>query len=258
MQVVGSFIIIFVFVCNLKYLYLFIFILFLKIGLVPFYYWSLYVVEKIEYNSFFFFLSLLKIIPFLILSIVYLKFFSISFFVALNCLVGSLGGLGSVCFRKIIFYSSLGHSGWILSCISIRDYLWGEYFFIYVIVFFSLIYIFFSDCLYNIKDIKDFTIKNFFVIILLLSLRGLPPFSVFIIKFYVIYILLGLDSYLLSLFLIISSLLRLYYYLRVSLDNYIFFIYSKILIVDKKIEIVYWFIIRVNIFVIGGLIFFFI
>ena len=91
-----------------------------------------------------------------------------------------------------------------------------------------------------------------------MSLRGLPPFSVFIIKFYVIYILLGLDSYLLSLFLIISSLLRLYYYLRVSLDNYIFFIYSKILIVDKKIEIVYWFIIRVNIFVIGGLIFFFI
>merc|ERR1712142_232523 len=37
-QVVGSFIIIFIFVCNLKYLNLFIFILFLKIGLVPFYY----------------------------------------------------------------------------------------------------------------------------------------------------------------------------------------------------------------------------
>jgi len=106
-------------------------------------------------------------------------------------------------------------------------------------VFFSLVYIFFRDYLYNIKDIKDFTIKNFFVIMLLLSLRGLPPFSIFIIKFYVIYILLGLDRYLLCLFLIISSLLRLYYYLRISVDNYIFFIYSKFFVVDIKIEIVY-------------------
>jgi len=187
-----------------------------------------------------------------------LKFSSVIFFVMLNCLVGSLGGLGSLCFRKLIFYSSLGHRGWVLRCISVRDYLWVEYFFIYIIIFFFLVYIFFRDCLYNVKDIKDFTLKNFFVLVLLVSLRGLPPFSIFMIKFYVIYILLGLDSYLLCLVLIIRSLISLYYYLRVRVDRYIFFINRKITIIDTKIELVYWFILGINILAIGGLIFFFI
>jgi len=150
-----------------------------------------------------------------------------------------MGGLGRLCFRKLIFYSSLGHTGWVFSCITIRDYVWAEYFFIYVLVFFFVIYIFYSNSIYNINDIKEFNIKNFLIVCLLLRFRGLPPFSIFIIKFYVIFILLGVNGYLLCFILICSSLVRLYYYLRVSVDNYIFFNYSKLLNFDVKMGFSY-------------------
>merc|ERR1712121_631560 len=90
-QIIGSFFIIYIFIFCLKYIYFFISILF--------------------------FLGLLKLIPFLIISLLYIKFRNLIFFVFINCLVGCLGGLGSLCLRKLIVYSSLRHNGWIIRCL---------------------------------------------------------------------------------------------------------------------------------------------
>jgi len=252
-QVVGSFLIIYIFIYCIKYLYLFRFILFFKMGISPFFFWGLYVSEKIEYFRFFFFLRLLKVIPFIILSILYLKIGEGLLFIFINCLVGSLGGLGRLCLRKLIFYSSLGHRGWVLRCISIFDYLWFRYFFIYILIFLCLIYIIFFIGAYKVIDIKRYSIKNFFTVILLLTFRGLPPFSIFMMKFYVVLILLDTYLYIIILILIFRSLLRLYYYLRVRLDYYIFFNYKKIFnrFTDSRFVIILIFLL--NFFLIIGL-----
>ena len=51
----------------------------------------------------------------------------------------------------------------------------------------------------------------------MLSMRGLPPFTVFFLKVFVVSFLL--QVYFLPLLLLLSSLLRLGYYLRVSLGG---------------------------------------
>ena len=183
----------------------------------------------------------------------YLKIEENLLFIFINCLVGSLGGLGRLCLRKLIFYSSLGHRGWVLRCISIFDYLWFRYFFIYILIFLCLIYIIFFIGAYKVIDIKRYSIKNFFVVILLLTFRGLPPFSIFIIKFYVVLILLDIHLYIIVLILIFRSLLRLYYYLRVRLDYYIFFNYKKIFdrFIDSGFVVILIFLL--NFFLIIGL-----
>jgi len=247
-QVVGSFLIMFMFIYCLKYLYMFLFILFFKIGIAPFYYWSLYVVEKIEYWSFFFFLSLLKFIPFLICRVLFIKSFFFFLFIFLNCFVGCLGGLGRICLRKLLFYSSLSHNGWLLSCISLRDILWVEYFLVYVLIFFVVSNLFSSNLLYSIKDIERFRTKNFFIVICFLTFRGLPPFRVFIMKFYVIRSLLFFEGYNYIFILILRSLLRLYYYLRVSMSSYSFLKNHKIIVLDLNCYLSFVLLMVLNLF----------
>jgi len=124
--------------------------------------------------------------------------------------------------------------------------MWFRYFLIYILIFFLLIYIFFSSRIYKVVDIKDYSIRNFLVVILLLTFRGLPPFRIFIIKFYVVLVLLRSERYLITIMLIFSSLLRVYYYLRIRLDYYIFFNYKKIFKKPIKNELVILLIFLVN------------
>jgi len=202
-------------------------------------------------KHYFFFFSLLKIIPYLLIGQIYFNNESIGLFILANSLVGGLGGLGCLCMRKLIVFSSLGHTGWVLSSIYRIDYLWIEYFLIYILVFSNLVYIFFSKVIYHIKDIKEFSIKNLFIVILLVRFRGLPPFSLFIIKFYVISRLLRRAGLFYILVLMFRSLIRLYYYLRVRVDSFITFNYNKVYILDGRIGHVFGIRVILNILILS-------
>ena len=255
-QTIRSFILMIIFIFRFKVIYLFFFILLLKIGAVPFYSWVIYITVKIDWNTIFFFLSLLKIIPYLLIGQIYFNSESMSLFILANSLVGGLGGLGCLCIRKLIVFSSLGHTGWVLSSIYRIDYLWIEYFLIYILVFSNLVYIFFSKVIYHIKDIKEFSLKNLFIVILLVRFRGLPPFSLFIIKFYVISGLLERVGLFYILVLIFRSLIRLYYYLRVRVDSFITFSYSKVCIADRNISYIFRIRVILNVLILSIVIFY--
>ena len=220
-QALGSFLLLYMFVFGFKRVGLLIIIIMFKIGMAPFYSWVSFIMNKIDWNRIFFFLSLLKLIPLMALRKLYLHRSSILTFILLNCLVRGAGGLGCLCLRKLMMYSSFGHMRWIFSSIYCSEFLWREYYLVYISTFILILYIFLKDVKYYVIDITKLRIVNFFSVIIMLRLSGLPPFSLFVLKCYVLFEAILSISYFFLLILIITSLVTLYYYLYLMVNLYI-------------------------------------
>jgi len=84
-----------------------------------------------------------------------------------------------------------------------------------------IIFGFSSLFLYHVKDLGGLRVRGVFLVIIMLSIRGLPPFTVFFLKVFVVRFLMQVYAPL-AFVLLASSLLRLGYYLRISVEGYVF------------------------------------
>lgn len=122
--------------------------------------------------------------------------------------------------------------GWIISGILFSESLWIIYFFLYVIINFSIIFIFLNFNIFYLN--QTFIIFNLNIIIKfiiffpLLSLGGLPPFLGFFPKWIIIETLINLNFIFLLCFIIFFTLITLFFYLRIC--------YSLLLINFTKIN----------------------
>jgi len=144
-QSLGSF----VFLYSLWFLRYFIFFFWISIiwkrGLIPFHFWAIHLVKFINYFLLFVFLSLMKIIPFLIFWI----FFNIKLFFIFCCihiLFSPLLTLYLINLKLIFFYLSLYSNCWIFfSIILIKTYFFifvlGYIFRFYLLIIFNFIFL---------------------------------------------------------------------------------------------------------------------
>nr|AWV84316.1 NADH dehydrogenase subunit 2 [Chilecicada sp. PL492] len=196
--------------------YTIMFSLLIKIGCPPFHMWFPSVMEGLSWLNCFLLSTIQKIAIMVLLS--YLNLNLIMLFVIISCLWGSIGGLSYSSLRKIIAYSSIYNLGWIIVGISILTYSWLLYFTIYSFTVFMLCYFFY---LYNINYLNQFFLlyNSYYswaiMMVLFMSMGGMPPFLGFVPKMIMIYCLIIDSYYLVSLFLLFSALLVLFFYLRV-------------------------------------------
>lgn len=206
--------------------------LLLKIGVAPFHQWIPAIAEGLQWETILILIIPQKIGPLILIHQVTLSNLintNIFLFITLTALIGSVGGLINFSLRKIIIYSSISHSGWILISILIRLKLWISYFSIYSLILIAIITSFKNLKINNLKQI--FFINNkilkYLLIIIFLSLRGLPPFRGFLAKYLVI-LIAGVSEYkLIVIPLITATLIRLFFYIRIILIN-MFTVNSKI------------------------------
>ena len=212
-------------------IFLLIFLIY-KVGRAPFYHWVIYIVRRINWINIYFLLSIIKIIPIILIINILFKNKEVYFFILLSCFVGRLGGLGQISLRILIVYSSINHLSWLFSCIILNNMLFFNYILIYFTILFGAFFFFFFFKLDYISQINSLSKLNFIVIINLLNLRGLPPFSVFLIKFIVLKFLFIRNIKFLIFFLLLSRLFSLFYYIRLRIYificvKYINFFYSN-------------------------------
>lgn len=198
--------------------------LIIKIGAAPFHFWFPGVIEGIDWFNCFILITWQKLAPFILISYKLINNLII-FSIFASTLIGSVGGLNQNSIRKIIAYSSIRHLGWIISAIIIRNDLWLLYFTIYAVINMAIIYLFYSQSLFHLSQ-SFFTKTNpmikFSIIIRILSLAGLPPFLGFLPKWLVIQNLTNQGSFLMLVFIVITTLLTLYFYIRVIFSSFIF------------------------------------
>lgn len=221
------------------YQYLLVIALLFKLGTVPFNNWLIRLYADLDKRILWYQLTLPKLVYFLLL-VKLINYFSsndnlhpsllyILYIIGIiSIIVGSIGGLFQQKDSLILSYSSILNIGYLILALSLILFQYN--FLLYWLLFnFILIYILnlmgllstiliFSNnnIVFNIRTLFSYPYLFICTLIILFSLIGIPPFSGFFSKFYIIFSLYT-NNYIsiLSIFvLIFSSVLSAYFYLK--------------------------------------------
>ena len=216
-QSVGSFIFLISLINNFFNYYIFLVSsLILKLGARPFHQWVFYVVRGINWFRIFILLTLIKLIPFIVLLKFIDKFTDLILVYLVFCvIIGILGGIGQSSLRFLVVYSSIAQIGWIFLSI-ILSY---SFFLYYLFIYFSLIYFLYYSLnlknIYYFSQILKFNWVSIYILIIVLRIRGIPPFSIFLLKINIITIVFKFfNTWFLVYIVIFISLISLFYYIR--------------------------------------------
>nr|ARH55229.1 NADH dehydrogenase subunit 2 [Trigonopterus sp. 1 AH-2016] len=197
--------------------------LILKMGAAPLHFWLPEIISGLEWMSAFTVLTWQKIAPMILLFYSLENTLFISLIILLSSLVGGIQGLNQSCLRKIMAYSSINHMSWMICAMISSLNLWLYYFLIYAITNLWMISMFNKFRIFQInqmsklfsfnKPMKFFFTLNFF------SLGGLPPFTGFLPKWLTLNFLINMNHNALSLTLVITTLMALYFYCRVMFSS---------------------------------------
>jgi len=236
---------------------LFLVALLIKLGAAPFHAWVPSIVESLSWRVLFILLTFQKVNPlFILLNWNFFSFFRLKLvFLAIfaSVLVGRVFGLSQVRLRLLLTFSSINHMGWILSAFILGFKLIIFYFFAYLFLLGAVVFFFSKLNLYHVNQIfsSSFSVGDSSLIFFnLLSLGGLPPFFGFLPKWCVLQSTVELGFYFLSLSLILSRLIVLYFYLRLTFSAFILkkFVWLEVSKITLSFEILFF-----NLFSLGGL-----
>nr|URX53564.1 NADH dehydrogenase subunit 2 [Procryptotermes corniceps] len=198
--------------------------LIMKMGAAPLHWWFPSVMEGLSWENCLLMMTIQSAAPMMLIS--YLMKISplILTIVAASVIVGSVGGMNQTSLRKILTYSSINHTGWMLMSLMGGSNLWLMYFAVYSLLTLTMTTITKS---YNISFINQTMLVNgsnttkFLLFTTLLSLGGLPPFIGFLPKWTVIQMMVANNLSPIMTMMVITSLATLYYYLRVCYSSFL-------------------------------------
>lgn len=153
----------------------------------------------------------------------------------LSMLVGSFGAIWQIKFKRLLAFSTIGHVGYILICLSCNSF---ES--IYALIFYCIIYLFINvNCFcillilrknFNMRRIKyneDLTIitkMNPFIgiciAIVFFSIAGIPPLAGFFSKMFILFSSMSQSMYSLTVIGVITSVISCFYYLKIIQLSY--------------------------------------
>lgn len=220
-----------------------VFPLILKLGSSPLHFWVPEVYRGIGYFS----ILLLSTLPKLVLIYFLFKLninSNLIYIVSITSLLfGSVGGLNQSSLKKLLAFSGISHLGLILVSYSLFFYCFFDfslfYYVIYIIANIGIIII----LIFNEHKLLTIELSNYVVfsrvysvilIIFLISWLGLPPLSGFLGKWIIIIGAIHSHSSLLVLFIIVSTILTSFFYLRLILFNFLEGSYGNIVLLSKS------------------------
>nr|ALR49239.1 NADH dehydrogenase subunit 2 [Babylonia borneensis] len=204
--------------------------LYMKLGLFPFHYWLPGVMAGLPWSSCLLLATWQKLAPlFLLLCLLELsQSYLIGLIVCLastgSSLVGGFGGINQTQIRALLAYSSIGHLGWMVFASMHSEWVMKTYLVIYILISFSMfLSLWYSDSgfMKHINNLKSNSSLQLSIMLLLLSLGGLPPLLGFISKWLVV-MSTSISPWLPFIFLLIlGSLMSLFYYLSLFFSMFL-------------------------------------
>nr|ACR20463.1 NADH dehydrogenase subunit 2 [Amiota sp. 1 XH-2009] len=211
--------------------------LLMKSGAAPFHFWFPNMMEGLTWMNALILMTWQKIAPLMLISYLNIKELMI-ISIILSAIIGALGGLNQTSLRKLMAFSSINHLGWMLATINLSELIWCIYFIMYSFLMFVLTFMFNSfktfhlnqlfTLFFNSKILKFILFMNF------LSLGGLPPFLGFLPKWLVIQQLSFNNQYFLLIILMMSTLITLYFYLRICYSAFLLNYYENNWMINMK------------------------
>nr|AQP27027.1 NADH dehydrogenase subunit 2 [Neocapritermes sp. H TB-2017] len=198
--------------------------LLLKSGAAPLHWWFPGVMEGLSWENCALLMTVQKAAPLMLMSyLIEINAFTLSI-ILMSTIVGSIGGLNQTSMRKILTYSSINHTGWMLIALTTSENLWLMYFMIYSTLALTVVSaIKLSGASFinqTMMTNKETTLMKFMMFTSLLSLGGLPPFLGFLPKWVVIQAMITNNMAPLATIVVVTSLITLYYYLKISYSSF--------------------------------------
>nr|YP_010037041.1 NADH dehydrogenase subunit 2 [Mungos mungo]QQW47583.1 NADH dehydrogenase subunit 2 [Mungos mungo] len=194
----------------------------MKLGLAPFHFWVPEVTQGTHLSSGLILLTWQKIAP---LSVLY----QISPTIDPNLLlpmaitsifIGGWGGLNQTQLRKILAYSSIAHMGWMAAITLYNPTMMLLNLTIYIIMTTTTFMLFMYNSTTTTLSLSQTWNKapliTPLILMLMLSLGGLPPLSGFIPKWMIIQELTKNEMIIIPTIMAITALLNLYFYMRLT------------------------------------------
>lgn len=235
-QILSSFLIILsniinrFFITN-NYLWIFIYLaLIIKLRIPPFHLWMPLISKYISWQILYILLTIQKIIPFYIISLIIIPIPLLYIILIFCSTIPPYIILNLNNFKIILSYSSINQTRWIILLILLKPIIWFQYFLFYCLILSCLFYFTkFIKIKKNFNTIHTFKL-NLIIIIFILNLARLPPFTFFYIKWYsIFYSILNSNITLILIIIIFRSFLMLYIYANIITNLlFIFKIKSKI------------------------------
>lgn len=191
--------------------------LLLKLGAFPFYLWVPHIFCGLSFNQIILLSTIQKIPPFV--ALIHLNTPILIGVIIGSIFLGSIGGIFLANIKKILAYSSIRHTGWIISLIS-YFYGWRRYLGIYTFISIILLLFIHQSQLKSITQISTFSspLLTLTLWVLIISLAGFPPLLGFSLKWIRLRILTPMWGRLL-IFLVLRFSLRLFFYLNIFIKS---------------------------------------
>nr|ADF57852.1 NADH dehydrogenase subunit 2 [Stegana flavipalpata] len=204
--------------------------LLLKSGAAPFHFWFPNIMEGLSWMNCLLLMTWQKIAPLMLISYINMKMLLFSSII-MSVIIGSLGGLNQSSLRKLMAFSSINHLGWMLMAINSNMSIFMVYFLMYSFLSFILTFMFnnFKIFYFNQMFSLFFSSKilKFILLMNFLSLGGLPPFLGFMPKWLLIQQLSLENQYFLLMILVMSTLITLFFYLRICYSAFMLNYYEN-------------------------------
>nr|AQP30700.1 NADH dehydrogenase subunit 2 [Mirocapritermes sp. 1 TB-2017] len=198
--------------------------LLLKSGAAPFHWWFPGVMEGLSWENCALLMTVQSAAPLMLMSyLIEINMFTLSI-ILMSTIVGSIGGLNQTSMRKILTYSSINHTGWMLIALTTSENLWMMYFMIYSTLALTVVSAIKLSGVSFINQTmmtnKETALTKFMMFTSLLSLGGLPPFLGFLPKWIIIQAMITNNMAPLATIVVVTSLITLYYYLKISYSSF--------------------------------------
>nr|YP_003875564.1 NADH dehydrogenase subunit 2 [Physemacris variolosa]ADD97022.1 NADH dehydrogenase subunit 2 [Physemacris variolosa] len=192
----------------------------LKMGAAPFHFWLPEVMNMSSWMNCLIIMTWQKIAPMMILSYCIMNNMFTSIMVTTSITIGAISGLNQSYTKQLMAYSSISHSGWMIASMIISETMWEMYFMIYSTLSTILILIFNKTKSFLLKQMFSYNHMNnsmkMLMMTTLLSIGGMPPFIGFLPKWMIIQSLIENNMTVLILIMVITTMINLIYYLRLS------------------------------------------
>nr|QBF01204.1 NADH dehydrogenase subunit 2 [Stegana sp. 1342 JL-2019] len=213
--------------------------LLLKSGAAPFHFWFPNIMEGLSWMNCLMLMTWQKIAPLMLISYINIKFI-LFVSIILSVMIGSLGGLNQSSMRKLMAFSSINHLGWMLMALNSNEMIWLIYFLMYSFLSFSLTFMFNNFKIFHFNQMFSLffnsKILKFILLFNFLSLGGLPPFLGFLPKWLVIQQLSIENQYFMTIILMMSTLITLFFYLRICYSAFMLNYYENNWLVNMHLK----------------------
>nr|QTI82505.1 NADH dehydrogenase subunit 2 [Ministrombus variabilis] len=217
-----------------------------KMGLFPFHFWLPSVMAGLPWISCLLLATWQKFAPIFLMSslldvnLAYWIILIISLMCAGSSLTGGVGGMNQTQIRALLAYSSIGHLGWIVFSVLYGDWTMKIYLSVYVIISICIFTSLWYMDLSSMKSLVKFNQKKVLemgIMVMLMSLGGLPPLLGFVSKWLVVSTSMSSALWGVLFFLILGSLLSLFYYLSLFFSMFLSETSKSLLLFKKNIKL---------------------